>query len=334
MKILCISKKGKLEKYVTDPGFYSQHEVEYVSIDASDDEILAAGKDADIIIVDAITKVSGYVIEHMPKLKMIHSEGVAYNWIDIETAKKQKVYVCNCKGMNATAVAEQTILLMIGVLRDVILGDRATRQGEQIKIKTEYMVQGSLKEIADCTIGFVGFGDIAKETARIIEVLGGKIRYYKRHRLSPEEEARYHAEYMPLKELLAECDMISLSTPVTPETIHMANKDFFENMKEGAYLINAGRGELVDTEALLEAIRSGHLAGAGMDTIEGEPVQADNPMLTAEKEVMDKLVFSPHIGGITSSSFKRGFQMIVSDIEKISRGEEPDHIVNRWKKRG
>jgi phosphoglycerate dehydrogenase-like enzyme len=101
-------------------------------------------------------------------------------------------------------------------------------------------------------------------------------------------------------------------------------------MKDGSILINTARGELVDSEALINAIRSGKLSGAGLDCIEGEPVQKDNPLLQAEKEVLDKIVFSPHIAGVTKISFVRGYKMIWSNIHKIERGEEPDNIV--WRK--
>ena len=331
MKILCISKKGKLERFVTDPAFYEKYEIVYAGIESTDEEILAAGSDADYIIVDAITPVSAYVIDNMPNLKMIHSEGVAYNGIDLEAANRRHIYVCNSKGMNATAVAEQTVLLMLGVLRDVVNGDKAVKAGRQIDVKTDYMVNGSLKEIADCTIGFIGFGDIARATAKIVNVLGGKVIYYKRNPLTEEEEREFNASYMPLDELLAESDMVNLSVPVTPETFHMADERFFAKMKKGSYLINAGRGELVDSKALLDAIRSGKLAGAGLDTLEDEPIKKDNIMLMAEPEVEDKILMSPHIGGITASSFARGFKMIVNDLAKMEKGEKPDHVVNDWK---
>jgi phosphoglycerate dehydrogenase-like enzyme len=110
----------------------------------------------------------------------------------------------------------------------------------------------------------------------------------------------------------------------------MVNAEFFGKMKEGSYLVNTARGELVDSEALVEAIRSGKLAGAGLDCVAGEPVSADNVILKAEKAVEDKIVYSCHVGGITASSFKRGYQMVWDDIAKVEKGEAPDHVVNRW----
>ena len=327
MKLLVIGKEGRLQKYTPDMSVCADYEICYVPTGSSDEKILEVGKDADVILVDAIGKVSAQVIGQMPNLKMIHSEGVGFNGVDVDAAREKKVYVCNCKGMNATAVAEQAILLMLGLLRDVCAGDREVRAGHQIKVKEQFMIAGSLRELGDCTIGLVGFGDIAKATAKMAAVFGAKVNYYDVFRPGAEVEEEYGVTYMELDDLLAVSDMVSLHTPVTKATEKMADEVFFAKMKKGAYLINTARGELVDEPALLEAIRSGHLAGAGLDTLSGEPVQADHVMLQAEPEVAEKILYSCHIGGITASSFKRGYDMIWADIKKVEAGQRPDHVV-------
>lgn len=329
MKILVIGKEGRLQNN-SDPAVYAKHEFVYVANEADDDTVLAAGKDAEIIIVDAMGRVSARVIDGMPNLKMIHSEGVGFQGVDTAAAKAKKVYVCNCKGMNATAVAEQAILLMLGLLRGIITGDRAEREGRQIEVKENHMLTGDLKELADCTIGFMGFGDIAKAATKMAHVFGAKVVYYDIFRASEAVEKEYDAQYVSIEELQKVSDIVSLHLPVTPDTKNIVDAAFLAKMKDGAYLVNTARGELVDSAALVEALRSGKLAGAGLDCVAGEPVSADNIILTAEKEVEDKIVFSPHVGGITASSFKRGYQMVWSDIARIEKGEEPEHIVNRW----
>lgn len=329
MKILVIGKEGRLQNN-TDPEVYARHEFVYVPMGTDDKAILEAGSDAEVIIVDAMGKVSAQLINGMPSLKMIQSEGVGYQGVDVAAAKEKHVYVCNCKGMNATAVAEQAILLMLGLLRGVVTGDRAVREGRQIAVKENHMLTGDLKELADCTIGFVGFGDIAKAAARMADVFGAKTVYYKRSREPENVEKEYNTTYMPLDELLAASDIVSLHLPVTPQTADMVNADFFAKMKDGAYLVNTARGELVDSAALVDAIRSGKLAGAGLDCVAGEPVAVDNVILKAEPYVEDKIIYSCHVGGITASSFKRGYQMLWSDIAKVEAGGEPEHVVNRW----
>ncbi|MCD8018954.1 MAG: NAD(P)-binding domain-containing protein [Clostridiales bacterium] len=330
MKILVIGKEGRLEKYTKDRFLLDKYTIIHAPAGASDDQLLSLGRDAEFILVDAIGKVSANLINSMPNLKMIHSEGVAYNGIDINAAKEKEIYVCNCKGMNATAVAEQTILLMLGLLRDVVMGDRNVREGNQIDVKERYMATASLKELADCTVGLIGFGDIAQAVAKYLSVFGAKVVYYNRSRRSAALEQECGVTYSNLDGLLAYSDMVSLHLAVTPDTEKIVNRAFLNKMKKGSYLINTARGELIDAEALLDALRSGHIAGAGLDTLEGEPVQKDNVMLTAEKEVEDKIIYSPHIGGITASSFQRGYDMIWSDMEKVAAGEVPDHVVNGW----
>ena len=114
------------------------------------EDYLDAMEGAQVIVADAMADVPGALIRKMPYLKMIHSEGVAYNRIDLKTAKEREIYVCNCRGMNASAVAEQTVFLMQGMLKNVLLNDRGVREGRQIQIKEEYMVRGDLKELSDC----------------------------------------------------------------------------------------------------------------------------------------------------------------------------------------
>jgi len=328
MNLLVIGKEERFTRYTADAALLARHHITYIPCGSAQEELIAKGADAQVIIADAVAQITGDAIRSLPRLRLIHSEGVAYNGIDIEAAREQGVYVCNCKGMNALAVAEQTILLMLGLLRGVRSGDADVREGRQIQTKERYMREGSLKELGDCTIGLIGFGDIARETARLARAFGSEVVYHNRTGARPDLDARYGVSYKPLDELLSMSDIVSLHAPVTPETTHMADRTFFAQMKKGAYLVNTSRGELVESAALLEAIRGGWLAGAGIDTLEQEPVQRDNPLLQGEPEVEERLLYSPHIGGITATSFRRGYQIIWANIARIEAGERPDCVVN------
>lgn len=328
MKILAIEKEGRLQEK-TDPKIYASHDITYVPVASSDDEIIAAGKDAEVIIVDAMGKVSANVINALPNLKMIHSDGVGFQGVDINAAAEKGVYVCNCKGMNASAVAEQALMLMLGLLRNVVVCNRGVYEGRQISIKEGYMLQGNLRELSDCTIGLYGFGDIAKYLAKFAVCMGAKVIYFDVFRAKEEVEKEYNVTYVSLDELCAQADILSIHVPVTPQTEGSVNKDFLSKMKKGALLINTARGELVNTPDLIDAIKSGHIAGAGLDTIAGEPVSKDNPIVKVDSDVADKLILSCHIGGITNSSFVRGFKMLWDDIALIEKGERPGHVVNK-----
>lgn len=327
MKILHIGKTGNPERFSNPDSPIKESEIINMPNGLSAEEYLGKAFECEHIIADAIAAVPASLINAMPFLKSIHSEGVAYNKIDLEAAKKNNVIVCHSIAMNAAAVAEQTILLMDGLIKNVLVNDRAVRSGNQITVKEAYMQHGDLYELSDCSIGLVGFGNIAKATARLLNAYGvSHIYYYKRNRLSNDEETAFNVEYKPLCELLELSDIASLHLPVTPESEKIADENFFSQMKKGSYFVNTARGELVDDKALASALISGHIKMAGLDTMNNEPVSADNYLLTIP-EIKDKLLLSPHIGGITASSFRRSYAMIWEDIKAVRRGEIPKRAV-------
>ena len=199
MKILHIGREENMERYPAPD--YIAEEIETVSLPMGKrpEDYLDAMEEAQVIVADAMADVPGALIRKMPHLKMIHSEGVAYNRIDMKTAKEREIYVCNCRGMNASAVAEQTVFLMQGMLKNVLLNDRGVREGRQIQIKEGYMVRGDLKELSDCKAGLIGLGDIGKSTAALLAAYHTETYYYKRHPLSKEEEKQYKVTYLPLE---------------------------------------------------------------------------------------------------------------------------------------
>lgn len=328
MKILHLGKKGNIQKYLPSPSFLEGIEVIDLPITTNINQIIKQANDAKYIIADAIAPISGELIKQMPMLKMIHSEGVAYNSFDTNTARQLGVYVCNCKGMNAMAVAEQTLLLMLGVLRDVTEGDSAVRSGQQIQVKEGYMLRGDLCELSDFRVGLIGFGDIGKCVAKLLRAFQAETFYYSRHRATEDIEKEYGVTYLSLDDLCSTCKIISIHVPVTPDTEKMINENFFAKVIPGSYLINTARGEIVDSQALVAAIQKNIIKKAGLDTIAGEPVKKDNILIKQPKEILDRILFSPHIGGITASSFRRGYEMIWEDIFAIENGKKPKRIVN------
>lgn len=328
MKILHLGKHGNVQKYL--PSGLDKIDIELIDLPITEpvEEIIKLASGAEYIIADAIAPITDKLIKGLPHLKMIHSEGVAFNSYDIKAAKDAGVYVCNCKGMNAMAVAEQTLLLMLGLLRDVTEGDFAVRDGRQIQVKEGYMLRGDLYELADFNVGLVGFGDIAKCVAKLMQVFQVRTYYYSRHQVPKEVEKEYGVEYLPLDELCATCGIISIHVPVTPETENMVNDEFFSKVKPGSYLINTARGEIVDSKALVNAIRRNIIKKAGLDTIAGEPVKKDNFLLNQPLDISGRILFSPHIGGITASSFKRGYEMVWEDILDMEAGKKPKRVVN------
>ncbi|MDN4494828.1 2-hydroxyacid dehydrogenase [Ureibacillus aquaedulcis] len=327
MKVLVIGNEERYKKYIPNKDILEEAEIVYFPIGTNDEEIIDMGHDAEILLVDAIAPVSQNLIKSLPNLRLIHSEGVGYNAIDIQTAKELGIYVCNNKGVNAGAVAEQTILLMLGLLRKVVPGDRNVREGNQIQTKEKAMIEG-ITELADCKVGLIGFGDIAKATATRLHPFECTLYYYSRTRLTKEVEDQYHITYLELEELAQTCDIISIHVPVTDETTEMINSNFLKKMKKTAFLVNTARGEIVDNIALREAIIDGEIYGAGFDTVYPEPTTRDNPIVDLPLEVADKVIFSPHIGGITSSTFYRAHSNIWSNVEAVMNDQRPNYVVN------
>ena len=328
MKALIIANQDRFEKYrPKDMAISQEVELVFRPRGSSDEDLLAAAWDADFIAADPMAAVSAALIRGMPNLKLIHSEGVAFNNFDLEAAREKGVYVCNCKGVNAGAVAEQTVLLMLAVLRRLVVGDRVERRGGQMQMKERTMVDG-MKELSECKVGLVGFGDIGQAAAERLRPFGCELYYYTPRRKSEDMERRFGVCYLSLEELVRTCDIISLHTPVTGETKGMVNREFLSHMRPDAILINTARGELVDNEALREAIISGRIAGAGLDTVFPEPTTADNPLVDLPPEYADKVVFSPHIGGITTGAFTRAYRLIWQSFEDLRQGKRPRNIVN------
>ena len=327
MKILILGPKARYEAYHPPMDFVSRQELVFLDQGSSQAEITAAAPDAQVLFVDAITPVPAALIASFSRLRLIHSEGVAFDRIDLDAARRRGIYVCNNKGCNAGAVAEQTVMLMLMLLRRALEGDQAVREGRQIEMKERCMVEG-ITELSACRVGLVGFGDIARAAAERLAPFGCELYYYTRHRRTPEEEQRYGITYLPLETLAETCDIVSLHCAVTDETRGMVDEAFLRRMRPAAYLINTARGDLVDNEALRRALLEGRIAGAGLDTLAPEPVAADHPLVTLPPEVQKKVVLAPHLGGITEASFRRAHAHMWRNAERLAAGERPDCVVN------
>ncbi len=327
VKMLVEGAKVRYEKFMPKNVPLDRIELVFCGRGSSNEELLAAGHDAEILCVDAISPVDQELIAAMPRLRLIHSEGVAFNCIDLEAARARGIDVCNCKGCNAAAVAEQAIMLMLELLRHGLTGDAAVRGGRQMEVKERLMTEG-ITELGECSVGMIGFGDIAKATAQRLSAFGCELFYYTPHRKDVETEKRYHIAYLPLEELVTRCDIVSIHTAVTEQTRGMVNQELIARMKKNALLINTARGEIVDNQALRTALIEGRILGAGLDTIYPEPTPADHPLVDLPEGARERVVLAPHLGGITTGSFRRAHRTIWRNVEAVLKGEQPENIVN------
>ena len=321
MKIVVMVDKKSYDRYSK----VIPKEWEIIHLEADCDDETLVETNADAILMDPMSPLKGSVISKMKTLKIIHSLGVGYNLIDLEAAKEAGIYVCNNAGVNGGAVAEQAILLMLAALRHFREAEDTVYAAKQIEYKIKCFTNG-LIELGSCKVGLLGFGAIGKATALGLAGFGTEVWYHKPSPLS--EENIYNAESHSMEEILRECDIVSLHMPVLPETINIIDEKAINMMKPGAILVNTSRGELVDQDAVCKALLSGHLGMFAADTLYPEPVQPDNPIINLPESIRNRLVLSPHIGGITEATFIRSYEWVVENFTAVFEGKRPKNIVN------
>ncbi|MCD7948864.1 MAG: NAD(P)-binding domain-containing protein [Erysipelotrichaceae bacterium] len=326
MNLLIIGNRNRYEKYKPNYAFINNINTRYISRNYRNEDILDFAPLIDAIFIDPMSHLDKEVIDYMPKLQLVQSEGVGYDKIDIQACKDRGIYVCNCRGANESAVAEQVILLMLGCLRNVIVAHETMLAGKQIEMKESLMYEG-IVELGDCKVGLIGLGAIGQATAKRLKAFGCDIVYNDIKR-NTKLEKKLGITYNDINTLIKTCDIISLHAPVTDKTTRMVNEVFLKNMKKTAYLINTARGELIDNQALYDAIINEEILGAGLDTISPEPVLKDNILLNLPDEYQNRIILSPHIGGITNSFFKRSQIIMYTNLNKILKNKKPEFIVN------
>lgn len=262
-------------------------------------------------LLHVLTPVTPEFIASAPKLKLIQKLGVGVNTIALDAALAHGVAVCNMPGTNSQAVAEMALSLMMAVLRRTCFFDARTRAGQGWTADPSEL--DSVGEIGGRTIGLVGFGNSAGLLAPALAALGAKIVYIAR---SPRDVPY---TFLPLGDLLATSDIVSLHMPLTDET--RASIDPFA-MKKGAVLVNTARGELVDEARLVEALTSGHLRGAGLDVFAEEPLPRGNPLLGLQNAVL-----APHIAWLTPETLVRSLTVAHENCRRLAAGEPLLHQV-------
>ncbi len=248
------------------------------------DELMNHVEDLDAIIVRSATKVRKEMIDAAKNLKVIGRAGVGLDNIDVEYAKSKGIKVINTPGATSISVAELTIGLILAVMRKIAYADRETRKGAWPKKKCKGI------EMYGKTLGIIGIGRIGREVAKRARAFGMKVIYYDVYRPDEATEKELGVEYRELDSLISEADVITLHVPLVPETKHLINAERIEKMKDGAIIINAARGGIVDEEALYNALKSGKLYGAALDVYENEPLKESRLF------ELDNVVLTPHIG--------------------------------------
>ena len=294
-----------------------ENQFDFVAVDTP--EAYDTMTDAEIMIL-RIFKAPKEVIGRNPNLQMILRWGAGFDSVDIEAAGARGILVTNTPGANANAVSELAVLLMLAVGRKLLCHIDSLRKGEWSKntfLNDSFCLHNKL-------VGVVGGGNIGRQVSTKVQAFGATVQYYDTFRLSLEMEKTFHMTYVTLEKLIATSDIITLHVPLLDSTRHMIGAEQIAAMKNGAIVINTARGGLIDDHALAEAVRSGKLAGAGLDGVENEPLRAGDELLENSN-----IIVTPHVGGGTADIGEIIMPMLAKDIQDFSATGDCQHVVNR-----
>ncbi len=274
-------------------------------------EKMGKASEADVLII-VNSPLSAEMIESAPDLKMISVAFTGVDHVDYDACREREILVCNAQGYCTDAVAEHVFGLILSVLRNIVPCHSRTREG-----KTKDGLVGN--ELEGKTIGIIGTGAIGTRVGEIANAFSCPLLGCDP---LPNRKAKdIGIKYVELDKLLAESDIVTLHTPLTPETEHLINREKIARMKHGAVLINAARGPVVDSDALAQALNSGKVAGAGIDVFEVEPpVNTDHPLLNAKN-----VVLTPHVAFATEESIFRRAEITFNNIHAWMEGR-PENV--------
>ena len=267
------------------------------------------------VIWHVLRPLSAADLARATRLRLVHKFGAGVNTIDVDTATRRGIAVANMPGANAPSVAEGTVLLMLAALRRLPTLDRATREGRGWP--SDPQLGETVRDIGACTVGLVGYGNVAKHVAGIVAAMGATVLH-----TSTRDDGL--PGWRPLPELLACSDIVSLHLPLTDDTHGLLGEAALAGMKPGAVLVNTSRGAIVDEGALIEALRDGRVAAAGLDVFDAEPVPPDNPLLG-----LDNVVLTPHVTWYTVDTMRRYLVEAVANCRRLRDGQPLAHVVNQ-----
>ena len=279
---------------------------------ASDEEKRPLVQDMDFLVLHP-AELSGDLLREAKGLRLIQLLTAGYDKIDLGLAGELGIPVATNGGANAWAVAEHAITLLLGVYKRLIPSDRAMREGRWRQSITGF----SIIEVAGKTVGLIGAGNIGRKVARRLAAFETSIIYYDVVP-APDIEKELGARRVSLDEVLREADIITLHLPLMRETRGLIGQRELAMMKATAVLLNTSRGEVVDEEALVEALREKRIAGAGLDVFHQEPLSADSPLVQ-----MENVVLSPHIGGHSYEAWFRRSSFAWENMQRVAAGEAP-----------
>lgn len=269
--------------------------------------------DADVVW-HVLRPLSGDDLRRGQHLQLVQKLGAGVNTIDLDTARDLAIAVSNMPGANARSVAEGTILLMLATLRRLPELDRATREGRGWP--SDPSLGETVRDIGACTVGLVGYGNIAKRVEEILRVMGSTVLH-----TSTRDDGT--STWRELPDLLEQSDIVSLHLPLTDATDKLIDRRALDLMKPVAVLVNTSRGGIIDEAALIDALRDGRIAAAGLDVFADEPVDPANPLLT-----LSNVVVTPHVTWYTVDTMRRYLTAAIDNCRRLRDGQPLMNVVS------
>ena len=276
-------------------------------------------KERPVGVLSRVGRIGDRAMDASPGLQVISKHGAGFDNIDIDAASARNIPVFIAPGANAVSVAEHAITLLLATIKQIVPLNAGLKAGRWEK-------SGFCgREVSGMLLGLVGFGSISRATAKLAQGIGMEVCAYDPFVSGSEFQASGVTHMDNLDELLASCDAVSLHCPLVPATRHILNAERLAMMRSGSFVVNAARGGVIDEVALIAALQSGHIAGAGLDSFEAEPLPNDDALLTAPN-----LILTPHIGGSTEQALLKVGCAAAEAIVNTLSGVAPDEgrIVN------
>ncbi len=287
--------------------------------DATDDSQIGERiHEAEFVFANKV-RLTPELLEHAARLRFIGLTATGTDNVDLECAKQHNIAVCNIRAYCTQSVVEHVFGVMLMLTHSLGRYDKSVRAGEWQQADDFCMLTHPVRELSAMTLGIVGYGELGQGVARIAKAFGMQVLVSVRPGSSEQSDDR-----VPFKDVLQQADAISLHCPLTETTRHLFDADAFQQMKKGAFLINTARGALVDSAALVDALQSGQLAGAGIDVLATEPPVHGDPLLDYAG---DNLIITPHIAWATNEARQNAIDELAANVDAFLAGKERNRVV-------
>ncbi|TAM44217.1 MAG: D-2-hydroxyacid dehydrogenase [Gammaproteobacteria bacterium] len=282
------------------------------------EEVTARAAEAEVVLTNKVRITAGHMAA-LPRLRLIAATATGVDNIDIEAARRCGIAVANVRGYAVNTVPEHVFALMLALRRSLFGYRDDLRAGHWSRSNVFCLLTQPIRDLAGATLGVVGGGSLGQAVARLGAAFGMRVLLAERRGV-----ATVRPGYAPFEQVLTEADVLTLHLPLTSETHHLIGASELARMKRDAVLINTARGALVDPQALLAALKSGHLGGAGIDVLDVEPPPADHPLLAVD---LPNLIVTPHVAWASLEAQQRLADEVMANVAAFARGESRNRVV-------